>query len=42
MRTASDRTAASEAPALQRTIVTVGCAFATGIWAEVLLLLAGG
>jgi hypothetical protein len=42
MRTVSDRTAASEAPALQRTVVTVGCALATGIWAEILLLVAGG
>lgn len=42
MKTASVRTASSENPLIQRAIVTVGCALLTGLWAEVLLLAAGG
>jgi hypothetical protein len=41
MRTAMEQTITSMPPALQRTILTIGCAAATTLWAQILLVMAG-
>ncbi|SDG14769.1 hypothetical protein SAMN05660686_03504 [Thalassobaculum litoreum DSM 18839] len=42
MKTAMEQTITGMPPALQRTVLTVGCAAATTLWAQILLVLAGG
>ncbi|WPZ33968.1 hypothetical protein T8K17_22350 [Thalassobaculum sp. OXR-137] len=44
MKTAMEHTTAIPAnnPALQRMALMIGCAFATTLWAQLLLVVAGG
>lgn len=42
MKTAMEHTATSMTPAMQRAILTVGCAAATTLWAQLLLVVSGG
>lgn len=42
MRTAMEHTITGMTPAMKRTILTVGCAGATTLWAQLLLVVSGG
>ena len=42
MKTAMEHTRIATNPALQRMILMVSCAFATTLWAQLLLVVSGG